>query len=367
MSSKATQLKVAIVGCGKIADAHIEEIAKLPAARVVAVCDLELLQAEQAGARYGIAGVYDDFDRLLAEARPDVVHITTPPASHLSLTRRAVDAGCHVFVEKPLALNLADARALVDCVTRANKKMTIGWTYLFDPPAIAMRELIAAGVLGDPVHAESFYGYDLSGPFGTALLADGQHWVHGLPGKLFHNNIDHLLSKLLEFFDEEHPQVHAHAFTRRSRRFGDERDRMHDELRLVFMGQKVTAYGTFSAHARPAGHWLRVLGTRNTIRADYVARTVTCEAAPRLPSAVGRLLPAFDQALAYLREGGRNVARFARADFHFFAGLNRLCAAFYDSILDDAPLPIPTRDILRVSAMMDDIFRQIRPEQEAAA
>ena len=79
-------LKVAIVGCGKIADGHIEEIQKMPAAaRVVAVADLELLMAEQIATRYGIPAFYDDLDRLLEKERPDVVHITTPPPSHFRL------------------------------------------------------------------------------------------------------------------------------------------------------------------------------------------------------------------------------------------------------------------------------------------
>src|ERR1700722_8648497 len=107
-------LKIAIVGCGKIADGHIEEILKMPeVARVVAVCDLELLMAEQVALRYRIDRFYDRFDRLLDTERPDVVHITTPPQSHLPLALAALDAGCHVYVEKPFTLCAADLRALL--------------------------------------------------------------------------------------------------------------------------------------------------------------------------------------------------------------------------------------------------------------
>src|SRR5512138_2140265 len=96
-------IKVALVGCGKIADGHVEEIQKMPErAQVVAVCDRERLMAEQLATRYAIPQYYDDFHRMLATERPDVVHITTPPSSHVALTRASVDAGCHVYVEKPL-------------------------------------------------------------------------------------------------------------------------------------------------------------------------------------------------------------------------------------------------------------------------
>jgi predicted dehydrogenase len=360
-------LKIAIVGCGKIADGHIEEIQKMPdRARVIAVCDQEALMAEQIAVRYGVPTHYDVFDRMLEVEKPDVVHITTPPQSHLFLARRAVDAGCHVYVEKPLAMNLADVRRLIDLCTAAGKKMTVGWEYLFDPPALEMRRLVAEGVLGDAVHVESCFGYNLSGPFGAALLGDGSHWVHRLPGKLFHNNIDHLLNKVIEFVDDDEPKVTAVGYALRQTRYGDARDAMLDELRLMVQGARVSAYGLFSSHARPAGHFLRVYGTKNTLHVDLVMRTVTLDVSPKLPSAIGRVVPAFDQALSYFREGGKNVVRFARSDFHFFSGLNHLIGLFYDSITRGTKLPIAYRDMLRVATMMDDIFRQV-PQEKAHA
>jgi predicted dehydrogenase len=353
-------LNVAIVGCGKIADGHVEEIQKMPdVARVVAVCDLELLMAEQIAVRYGIPRHYDDFDRLLSAERPDVVHITTPPQSHLALAKRAIDAGAHVYVEKPLTLNYEDSKQLCAYAEKAKRKLTIGYSYLFDPPALAMRDLIAEGVLGDPIHIESFYGYNLAGPFGAAILGDGSHWVHRLPGKLFHNNIDHVLYKVTEFLDDEAPKITATGSIRRAGRFGDARDDMLDELRVMIQGERTSVYGTFSSHIKPAGHFARVYGTKNTFHVDYVMRTVTLEAQTTLPSAIGRLVPALQQGISYLREGGKNLGRFARSDFHYFSGLNRLFAMYYESIRTDGPLPISTRDILRIAWMMDEIFRQV--------
>lgn len=356
-------LRVAIVGCGKIADGHVEEIQKMPErAQVVAACDREALMAEQLGVRYGIPRTYGDFAELLTKERPDVVHITTPPSSHLPLAKLAIDAGCHVYVEKPVCPRHAETKELVAYAERAKRLLTVGYTYLFDPPALEMRRLIGEGALGEPVHVESYYGYNLAGPFGAALLADGGHWVHQLPGKLLQNNIDHLLNKLLEFVDDERPRIVATARVRRASRFGDARDDMHDELRTLIDGERVSAYATFSAHSRPAAHFARVYGTKNTAHVDYLARTVTLEGVADLPSAIGRLVPAFTHAASYVAEGAKNVARFAKSDFHYFAGLNHLIAAYYDSILDGRPLPISHRDILRVSAWMDEIFRQVDDE-----
>ena len=353
-------LKVVLVGCGKIVDGHVEEIQKMPdKARVVAVCDLEILMAEQVALRYQIPSHYDDFDAMLEKERPDVVHVTTPPPSHLPLATRALDAGCHVFVEKPFTLGSDDSRRLVARAEAAGKKLTVGYTYLFDPPALKMREMMALGLLGEPVHVESFYGYNLAGPFGAAILGDADHWVHRLPGRLFQNNIDHVLSKVTEFLPDASPSIKATGYTRRERRFGDARDDMMDELRIMIQGRETSVYGTFSSHARPVGNFARVYGTRNTLHVDYLNRTVTLEPSPRLPSALGRLTPPFGQARQYFRQGVGNIGRFLRSDFHFFSGLNRLISLYYDSILGDTPPPIPYRDILRVSAMMDEVFRQL--------
>ncbi len=362
-------LKIAIVGCGKIADGHVEEIGKMgERARVVAACDRELLMAEQIAERYGIPACYDDLGRMLAAEKPDVVHLTTPPQSHLALARTCMDAGAHVFVEKPFTLDYADSKALVDHAEKTGKKVTIGYTYLLDQPSLEIRALRREGLLGDVVHVESFYGYNLGGAFGQALLGDASHWVHDLPGKLFHNTIDHPFSKIIEFIPDDEPEVHAFGHVQReSRHYGDARDHLMDELRVLVRGKKVTAYITFSAHIRPAAHFVRVYGTKNTLHADYTSRTVTFDANPSLPSAIGRVVPAFEMAARFAREGLKNTKKFARSDFHFFAGLQNLFRSFYDAIELGTELPISYRDILRIAKMMDQIFGQLDQSGGASA
>jgi predicted dehydrogenase len=371
MSQAPQALKIAIVGCGKIADGHIEEIQKMPAtANVVAVADLELLMAEQIATRYGVPAFYDDLDRLLAAERPDVVHITTPPQSHLPLAVKAMDAGAHVYVEKPLTLDYPSSKRLVDHARRSGKKLCIGYSYYFDPPVMSLRDLRAQGALGEVVHVEAALGYNMAGPFGKAILGDGAHWVHKLPGKLLHNNLDHILYKLPEFLPDERPdeafeadplggtRIAARGWIRRPQRFGDARDDMLDELRVTLESGGASAFAMFSSHIKPVGHYTRVYGTRSTAHIDHGMRTLTFDPQSSLPSAFGRLAPAFERGAGFLREGGRNLLRFARNDFHFFTGMNTLFARFYASIVEGGPPPIAYRDMLRVAAWMDEIFRQ---------
>src|SRR5437879_3277340 len=107
------RLRVAIVGCGKIADSHAAQIQRIKGCDLVGVCDREELMARQLAERFQAEGYFDDLSRLLEESKPDVVHITTPPPSHFELARHCLEHGCHVYVEKPFTLDAREAEELV--------------------------------------------------------------------------------------------------------------------------------------------------------------------------------------------------------------------------------------------------------------
>jgi predicted dehydrogenase len=302
-------LNIGIVGCGKIADGHIEEIQKLDCARVLAVCDLEPILAEQLALRYSVPHWYTDIDRMLLEQRLDVIHIATPPHSHLALARKSAEAGCHIFLEKPLAPTPADGRRLIECVQKNERKMTMNYWNNFEAPALALKDIVAKGELGEPVHIESYYGYDLAGGFAQALLSDDRHWVHQLPGKLFQNVIDHAVNKITPFLPDEDVEIIARAYRRREPS-GDNTDDILDELRVMILGGRFSAYVTFCSHARPTAHFMRVYGTKNTAHIDFAFRTLSIEKKQSVPSPLGRLLPPFQSTWQSLLQATRNVREF---------------------------------------------------------
>ena len=355
-------LKIAIVGCGKIADAHVEEIGKIPSVQLCAVCDLEPIMAEQLAVRYGVPRWYSDVARMLDVEKPDVLHITTPPQSHLTLAKQAVAAGCHVFLEKPVALRHCDAEAIIDSVVAAGRKLTVNYWPRFDAPALELLRLYESGVLGAPVHVDSYIGYDLQGEFGMAFKRDPEHWVHRLPGKLFQNVLDHVVNKITPFLEDEQPFIQSVGWRWDADAGEPVPGVLLDELRVIIRGAQVSAYATFCAHARPVGQTLRVYGTKNTAHVDFMARTVVLERQQTFPSALGRLFPPFLVAKDYLQQGLRNVNSFSHARFHFFDGMRRLLSEFYLSIEKDSPPPISYNEILRVSSIMERISEQVYPE-----
>ncbi len=352
-------LRVGIVGCGKIADGHVDEIRKIPGADVSAVCDLEPIMSEQMALRFGVPRHYSNYGEMLDREKLDVVHICTPPHSHPALAIQAMDRGCHVLVEKPFAIDYAGAKRIVDHARMTNRRLCTNYWYNFDPPGLALAELYASGALGEAVHLESFFGYGLSGDFGTALFGDPNHWVHQLPGKLFHNVLDHIVNKLTLYLPDPEPVVLVDAFRRRPATGDPVNDGILDELRFVVRGEKVTGYGTFSGHVSPIGQSLRFYGTRNTVHVDYRIRSVTIEADQAIPSALGRLFPPWIQGWRQFREGGRNLMQFIRSEAHFFAGMQTLFRRFYSSIEAGTPEPIAASEILRIAWIMDRIIEQL--------
>lgn len=321
--------------------------------------------AEQLATRYAIPRWYYDVARMLDMEKPDVLHITTPPQSHLSLTKQAVAAGCHIFLEKPVAPRHCDAEAIVGVVVAAGRKLAVNYWPNFEGQALELSQLHKTGVLGSVVHVESHYGYDLGGEYGTALQRDSEHWVHRLPGKLFQNVLDHVLNKITPFIGDEQPFIQAMAYCGEAGGPRTDPGELIDELRVLIHGANTSAYATFSTHARPVGHTLRVYGTKNTAYVDFAARTIVLERKQTFPSSLGRLVPPFMVAKDYLRQGLRNVDSFAHSRFHYFDGMHRLLNQFYWSIERDSPPPIAYSEILQVSAMTERIFEQVYPEVHA--
>ena len=363
---KHPELRVGIIGCGKIADGHAEVLEHLAGAKLVAVCDREILLAEQLATRFGVPAFYSDSAEMLARESLDVVHITTPPGAHLALTRQCVQAGCHVFLEKPLALTAPEAAELIAAVEAANRLISINYWPNFDPPAMQFKQLLADGSIGSPVHIEAFIGYDLAGPYGQALMSDPTHWVHGLPGKLFQNMMDHIFNRILPLMPGE-PDVRALAYKRREAVRNDASDAMLDELRVTLFSNGVSAFGSLCSHARPIANTLKVYGTKATVELDFNNRTLILAGSQRYPSALGRLFPAFQMAGRYLQQGRQNVSLFRRHQFHYFRGMTTLLDLFYQSIRAGSKLPVSYSEILGTARVMDEVIAQVYPSSGGGA
>ena len=356
-------LKAAIVGCGKIADAHASQIQRIGGCEIVGVCDREELMARQLAERFHVSRYYSDVMDLIRDARPDVVHVTTPPQSHFALARLCLEEGCNVYVEKPFTLYSAEADELIALAQRKNLKITAGHDDQFRHSARQLRQLVADGDLGGaPVHMESYYCYELSqtGEYARALLGDKNHWVRKLPGQLLHNIISHGIARVAEYLPTDSPRVFAQGFVSPMLANLGERE-IIDELRVTIIDNNtVTAYFTFSTQMRPLLHQFRVYGPQAGLALDQDNETLIRLKGHRYKSYAEHFLSPTLLAKQYLNNAVRNVRTFLANDFHMKSGMKYLIEAFYRSITEGAPVPIPYREIILTARIMDDIFAQLR-------
>ena len=124
------KLRVGIIGCGGIANGkHMPSLKAVKEVEMVAFCDIVKWKAEKAARDFGVEGskVYEDYKELLKDETIDVVHVCTPNRSHSFITVDALHAGKHVMCEKPMAINSAEAKKMIDAAKETGKKLTIGY------------------------------------------------------------------------------------------------------------------------------------------------------------------------------------------------------------------------------------------------
>lgn len=146
-SVRRGDLSVALVGAGRMAATHAQVLASAGLVRIATVCDTRQASAEALAAPLG-ATATTDLDAVLADEAVDALIITTPTATHADLIVAAAGAGKHVFVEKPVAADLAGADRAAAAVRRSGIRCQVGFQRRFDPAYVEAMRRIEAGELG---------------------------------------------------------------------------------------------------------------------------------------------------------------------------------------------------------------------------
>lgn len=149
----------AVVGIGDISGNHLRAIADHPAIDLVAVCDIDPGRAEAAAHQYGVKA-FTDVDELLREARPEVVHITLPHHLHAPVAIKALQAGCHVLTEKPVAESYSAGAALAEVARSSDRTLGVCFQNRYNDSSQALRRVVD------------------DQPYGRVLSARASVWWH---------------------------------------------------------------------------------------------------------------------------------------------------------------------------------------------
>lgn len=358
-------IKVGLIGCGRIADAHAVEINKISGCKLVGVCDQEILMAKQLAERFRVNNFFNNLDRFLETAKPDVVHITTQPQNHYELGRRCLEAGCNIYMEKPFTVNAAEAEMLINIAIKKKLKLTVGHNAQFNHANMRMRELVKNNYLGgEPVHMESIWCYPFTDPgYAKAILGDNNHWIRSLPGKYLHDILGHGISRIAEFLKTDDLRIIAYGYVSPLLKSINENG-IIDELRVIIHdNQNTSAYFSFSSQITPPVKQFRIYGPKNSLIVDNEHQTVI-KISKNYTYYLNHFISPLADARQYLNNAKRNIIKFIKKDFYYESGRKYLFEKFYKSISHNESVPISYREILLTVKIMDEIFRQLNSQPE---
>ena len=351
LSTPQNGLRVAIAGAGRMAHHHATAVPRAhPGGRVVAVADPSAKALEAFVAAFPGVRAYPTLRALLDDGGVDVVHVVTPPATHAESGRMVLEAGAHLYMEKPFTEHASDAEALLTLADARGLKVCAGHQLLFERPTELLRQYLPA--LREIAHVESYFSFRpvRHAPDGRTPLRPDLQLLDVLPHPVY------LLLSLLERASDGEleltgltisPGATVHAILRRG---------------------GVTGVLIVTLEGRPVESYLRVTGRNGSLVADYVRGT--------MHSAIGPGTSGIDKALAPYRLAwqagwGTSVALARRVlkRQRSYPGLAELIGAFYASIRGTSA-PLTNRSILdtvRVCARVAETLRKAEAVTRTAA
>jgi predicted dehydrogenase len=142
------QIRVGIIGTGQIGTSHIRRYQEIPEAEIIAVADVREDAAKKVATQYNIPHTFTDYHEMLKRDDLDSVDVCLHNQLHRPATVAALEAGKHVYCEKPMAATAADARAMMAAAQRTGKQLRIQMGTVFSPEAQAAKQMIDRGTLG---------------------------------------------------------------------------------------------------------------------------------------------------------------------------------------------------------------------------
>ena len=334
----AQPLRVAFVGCGAMARLHAQALPRtaIPYS-IVGAFDHDTLAAGEFVRDFG-GRAYDTLAHLLAEAAPQVVHVCTPAGRHFEPTRAAIEAGAHVYVEKPFQETAAEAAQLLALAAARGVKVCGGHQQLHD--SAYQRLKARAGSLGKAVQVESRFTF--------APSVDPET---GPPERLAQQLLDivpHPLYTLLDAMES----LHRDGDTTVSHTSADA-GQVHVLLR------RGTIEGTLfvSLRARPIVSTLSVTGNGGTLTADFVRSVLVGTGNPGTSPIEKILNPLFEGWQLQWRSV-RSLLRRLFAGGHY-PGLAELLGAFYGAIATGADSPLTPSHLTTVTCIFEQLTAAI--------
>jgi predicted dehydrogenase/nucleoside-diphosphate-sugar epimerase len=351
-TSGPVRFRAGLVGAGHISEFHIQALRRIPFAEIVGIHDLDRAKAEALAERFQLK-VFDSLAALRA-AGANVIHVLTPPHTHAAVATEALRAGCHTFVEKPLATDADDCLRLRDLARAQGLELGVCHSLLFDPQVKSALEAVRAGALGEVVGVDilrsSMYPPYAGGPLPP------QYRTAGYPFRDLGIHALYLMEAFLGPIQKIDPMWRAGT--------GDANLAFNEWRALVGcqrgMGQFQLSFGV-----RPMQHQIIVQGTRGVMRLDLFLMFQASRLPAPLPKPAERIVNALTDSIQPLIDVPRNVVAFARKQLRQYHGLQELVIAFYQALDAGQTPPATADDAISVVRFTEEVARAADQDHEA--
>jgi predicted dehydrogenase/nucleoside-diphosphate-sugar epimerase len=344
-NASGPRLRAGIVGTGQISEFHISALKRMPNVEIVGVFDLDRAKAEALAERFGLT-VKGSVAELRA-AGADVIHVLTPPHTHAAVATAALEAGCHVFVEKPLATDPEDCVRLGQLAKAKGLQVGVSHSLLYDPQIRAGLEAARSGALGEIVAVDILRG-SLYPPYPGGPLPP-QYRTAGYP---FRDLGIHGLY-VIEAFLGPIEGVEANF-----REGGGDGNLVYNDWRAVVRCARGTGHLQISFGVRPLQHQIIIQGTKGVLRLDLFLMFQAKRGALPLPKPAERIVNALTDSIQPLIDVPRNVVAFARKQIRQYHGLQELVIAFYAALAAGERPPVIAEDAVRVVRFTEQVARE---------
>ncbi len=344
-------MKVGIIGSGNIARVHVPLIAKQPDTKIVGIADKDIGRARALATELKANQFYQDAKLMIDEQKPDIVHLLTSPQYHAELSIMVMDNGCHVLVEKPMALTVADAEKMIEAAKRNKVQLCVNHNMIFEEVVQRAIKLSSTGVIGEVVSVEAYLSYNVRR--NPAMVEEGAqycHWSYRLNGGPLQDLMPHMASLIFEFV----PEIKEVQSIGQNR--GTLPEDWQDEVRVLVNSSGVIGYISISLNEKPDMILLTLKGKNGVVQANLFNGILTLQKKSDLPRAIARGLSGFQLALQNFKESSRNIYRFATGRVDKSTGIDQVISRFYESIRNGGETPISLDKSLHVVDLMNRVW-----------
>jgi len=342
----ATAVRVGLVGCGRIARVHCGYLREVPEVDLVGVWDLDPVARRRLAGETGLP-CFETLDELLEFGRPDAVHVLTPPQRRADLAIGLLEAGVGVLIEKPLAMNAAEADRILAASQKTGRWVTVDHNRWFDPVVQAAAARLERGWLGRLVGVDILQSVDVGAARGTSVAE--------LPGGVVHDLAPHPLYLMRRF-----------AGVVRSLQvvLQQGNDGMLEEVRLVGIGEKAPASVTITTGTRPFMNRLTLFGSEASVEVNLNNMTLIERRPKHLPKILGKVWPNVSEAGQLLWATVENGIAFATGRQRYYPGIGVHLRQLYENLAAGKAPPVTPEEGRDVVAWYDEILARAREMTE---